>query len=344
MRIAVSLRRKSVIVLDWCKSRYAWLAEFFFITSSGLPPSGFIVASPGHPIASAWLARIKAHWSKSYAERPDLEYLWVNKLFRQLVGTEAEGGDLQARAIWDKVPKISCEHGKKGPMRFLQLVLSNISFRFAWSHHDKGADNVDKGPVSKLIIPCLAWAWFLGAHVGVMQFFLAFPGLFVLKLFGRLLATSGFYSGPEALSRGDRLFELMLAPATSELIEEAWQHSHSSSAGGHGTCDQSESSRKIISVEAQKDWHREQKKIISFWQLDYLADECSSKLQSTVWRCHSDSQWFYSTFIWIWIYIPPSHLQLIFLTTLRWKAIERLPCGSWPFESSWRRIQLIGTC
>lgn len=138
------------IVLDWYKSRYAWLAEFLFIISF-LPPSGFIVASPGHPIASAWLARIKAHWSKSYAERPDLEYLWVNKLFRQLVGTEAEGGDLQARAIWDKVPKISCEHGKKGPMRFLQLVLSNICFRFAWSHHDKGADNVDKRPVSKLI-------------------------------------------------------------------------------------------------------------------------------------------------------------------------------------------------
>ena len=60
-------------------------------------------------------------------------------------------------------------------------------------------------------------------HVSVMQFFLVFPGLFVLKLFGRLFATStsGFYSGPEALSRGDRLFELMLAPATSELIEEA---------------------------------------------------------------------------------------------------------------------------
>eukprot|EP00434_Breviolum_minutum_P040553 symbB.v1.2.036036.t1/scaffold4996.1/size31978/1 len=138
---------------DWLPSaaRQGFFAFFPDLQSpehQGVPHiiSSFIVASPGHPIASAWLARIKAHWSKSYAERPDLEYLWVNKLFRQLVGTEAEGGDLQARAIWDKVPKISCEHGKKGPMRF--------------------------------------------------------------------------YSGPEALSRGDRLFELMLAPATSELIEE----------------------------------------------------------------------------------------------------------------------------
>lgn len=230
-----------------------------FSIISGLPPSGFIVASPGHPIASAWLARIKAHWSKSYAERPDLEYLWVNKLFRQLVGTEAEGGDLQARAIWDKVPKISCEHGKKGPMRFLRLVLSSISFRFFSSHHDKGADNVDKGPVSKLIILYSACSLFLS----VMQFSLAFPGFFeLLKLFGRLFATSGFYSGPEALSRGDRLFELMLAPATSELIEEAWQHSRSYSASGHGTCDQS--SRNIISVGAQKDWQRKQKKMISY--------------------------------------------------------------------------------
>jgi hypothetical protein len=34
----------------------------------------------------------------------------------------------------------------------------------------------------------------------------------------------GFYSGPEALSRGDRLFELMLAPSTAELMEEVGLH------------------------------------------------------------------------------------------------------------------------
>ena len=74
-----------------------------------------------HPIVSAWLERTKSHWSKSYHERPDLEYLWVNKLFRKLVEPDADG-DPRAQSIWAKVPKISCEHGKKGPMRFWPFV------------------------------------------------------------------------------------------------------------------------------------------------------------------------------------------------------------------------------
>eukprot|EP00435_Cladocopium_sp_Y103_P004318 s1553_g1.t1 len=131
-----------------CEGFFAFFPDLQSPEHKGVPHiiSSFIVSCPGHPIVSAWLERTKSHWSKSYHERPDLEYLWVNKLFRKLVGPEADGGDPKAQSIWAKVPKISCEHGKKGPMRF--------------------------------------------------------------------------YSGPEALSRGDRLFELMLAPTTAELMEE----------------------------------------------------------------------------------------------------------------------------
>lgn len=108
--------------------------------------SSFIVTSPGHPLVVEWLRRTRIHWSKRYSERPDLEYLWVNKLFRQLTASPSHGGDARCHKSWAEVPKISCEHGKTGPMRF--------------------------------------------------------------------------YSGPEALAAGARLFEDLLAPASPQLISE----------------------------------------------------------------------------------------------------------------------------
>jgi len=103
--------------------------------------SSFLVSSPRHPITVGWLKITIWHWEKPFNDRPDLGYLWVNKLFRKLVS--ADEGDAEAHWIWNKVPKISCEHGKTGPM------------------------------------------W--------------------------------FYSSPEAIAQGARLFELMLAPPTQEL-------------------------------------------------------------------------------------------------------------------------------
>ncbi|OLP78456.1 hypothetical protein AK812_SmicGene41357 [Symbiodinium microadriaticum] len=108
--------------------------------------SSFIVTSPGHPVVVEWLRRTRLHWSKRYSERPDLEYLWVNKLFRQLTAPPSQGGDMRCHKSWAEVPKISCEHGKTGPMRF--------------------------------------------------------------------------YSGPEALAAGARLFEDLLAPPSQQLISE----------------------------------------------------------------------------------------------------------------------------
>lgn len=103
--------------------------------------SSFLVSAPGHVVTIGWLQRTIAHWSQPFNQRPDLAYLWVNKLFRQLV--DSDEGDPQASEIFESMPKIACEHGKRGPM------------------------------------------W--------------------------------FYSSPEALAQGARLFELMLAPPTEEL-------------------------------------------------------------------------------------------------------------------------------
>lgn len=118
---------------------------------NGIPHiiSSFLVSAPQHTLAVKWLGRTIDHWSLPFKERPDLEYLWVNKLFRQMVSIDE--GDLEAHEEWIKVPTIGCSHGESGPM------------------------------------------W--------------------------------FYSSPEELKAGARLFERMLAPPTSEL-KDALENDH----------------------------------------------------------------------------------------------------------------------
>lgn len=131
-----------------------------------------------------------------------MEYLWVNKLFRKLVGPDADG-DPRAQSIWAKVPKISCEHGKKGPMRFWPFVvfIRFLSFLLQLIFPAR----VSQAGVQDTCTVVRTQSWSLPFQNFLRQI-------------------PGFYSGPEALSRGDRLFELMLAPTTAELMEEVGLH------------------------------------------------------------------------------------------------------------------------
>jgi len=138
-----------------------------------------------------------------------LEYLWVNKLFRKLVGPDADG-DPRAQSIWAKVPKISCEHGKKGPMRFWPFVgfimfysISKLSLSTHFHSFSRQGFHKLESKTKIHVVRTHSWS---------------------LPFQNFLRQIPGFYSGPEALSRGDRLFELMLAPTTAELMEEVGLH------------------------------------------------------------------------------------------------------------------------
>jgi len=83
--------------------------------------SSFLASEPAHKIVSVWLKRTVEHWSTPSAQRADLGFFWVHKLFGLMVGDPLVGRpdpkriDGEVKRRWSLAPRISGEYGVKGP-------------------------------------------------------------------------------------------------------------------------------------------------------------------------------------------------------------------------------------